>query len=199
MTSIDWPRQFPRTDPEDRRPNNRFDTSLRKSIDDLADELERVGADDWRLETAAEHQKRNPRYPYVDANPDDPGAVVRWTMDGDQYAAACDAYTRLRDNIRSLYKYIREKRKMESRPVVTGESEFANARLPPADDEIAVEPEEPPHVVLGVSPEASPDEIRQAYRREAKRVHPDNGGSEKEFLRIKRAYEDLIEPAEAKP
>ena len=197
MTSIDWPRQFPRTDPEDRRPNNRFDTGLRKSIDDLADELERVGADDWRLETAAEHQKRNPRYPYADANPDDPGAVVRWTMDGDQYAAACDAYTRLRDNIRSLYKYIREKRKMESRPVVTGESEFANARLPPADEEIAAEAEPPAHVVLGVDPNAGPEDVRQAFRRQAVDPHPDNGGSKREFRRLKRARDQLLEQVTA--
>ncbi|ADB63968.1 heat shock protein DnaJ domain protein (plasmid) [Haloterrigena turkmenica DSM 5511] len=195
--TIDWPPQFPRTSAEDRQPNNRFDTSLRQSIDDLADELERVGADDWRLETAAEHQKRNPRYPYADASPDDPGAVVRWTMDGDQYAAACDAYTRLRDNIRSLYKYIHEKRKMESRPVTTGESEFANARLPPADQEIAVEAEPPAHVVLGVDPNAGPEDIRQAYRRQAIDAHPDNGGSKREFRRLKRAKEQLLEEVAA--
>lgn len=197
MTPIDWPQAFPRTEPQDRTPNNRFDTSLRASIDDLADELERVGADDWRLETAADHQKRNPRYPYADANPDDPGAAVYWTMDGDQFAAACDRYTRLRDNIRTLYLYIREKRKMNARPVVTGESEFANARLPPADDPVAVEADEPPHVVLGVSPEASPEDIRQAYRRQAHEKHPDQGGSKAAFRRLKRAYEQLLEEVPA--
>ncbi|SDL09935.1 DnaJ domain-containing protein [Natronorubrum texcoconense] len=193
---MNWPHQFPRTKPENREPNNRFDTSLRQSIDDLEAELERVGADDWRLETTADHQKRNPNYPYADANPDEPSAVVRWSMDGEQYAAACDAYTRLRDNIRSLYLYNREKRKMESRPVTTGESEFANARLPPADDPVVAEADEPPHVTLGVSPDATPDEIRQAYRREAKTAHPDKGGSEAAFRRVKRAYEALAEPTE---
>ncbi|PGF14256.1 molecular chaperone DnaJ [Natrinema sp. CBA1119] len=197
MTSINWPPQFPRTDPQDRTPNNRFEATLRESIDDLADELERVGADDWRLETAAEHQKRNENYPYANANPDDPSAVVRWTMDGDQYAAACDAYTRLRDNIRSLYLYVQEKRKMESRPVTTGESEFANAKLPPADDEIAVEAEPPAHVVLGVDPNAGPEEITQTFRRQALVAHPDNGGSEAEFLRLKRAKETLLEQVTA--
>lgn len=195
MNDISWPPTFPRTDPADRTPNNRFEATLRESIDDLADELERVGADDWRLETGAEHQHQNPKYPYANASPDDPGAVVRWTMDGDQYAAACDAYTSLRDNIRSLYLYIREKRKMESRPVTTGESEFANARLPPADEPVAAEP--PAHVVLGVSPDASPSEIRAAYRERVLEDHPDNGGSETEFKRVEQAKEELLEKVAA--
>ena len=191
MTDLNWPPHLPRTNPSDRQPNNRFDTGLRQSIDDLADELERVGADDWRLETAAEHQKRNPKYPYADANPDDPSAVVRWTMDGDQFAAGCDAYTRLRDNIRALYLYVREKRKMESRPVVTGESEFANARLPPAEDQpVAGEP--PAHVVLGIGPDPTPAEIRQGYRERVREVHPDTGGDPEAFKRVQEAKEELL-------
>ncbi|WP_240334633.1 J domain-containing protein [Halorussus sp. MSC15.2] len=144
MSSLDWPTGFDRTNPTNRERNNRFEASLHDSIDDLESELERLDVDDWRLSTDARHQKQNPKYPYANASPDDPSAVVRWTMDGDQFAVACDAYSRLRDNIRSLYLYLREKRKMEQRPVVTGESEFANARLPSGDDSGAVVAEEPP-------------------------------------------------------
>lgn len=179
MQKIDWPTGFERTPPQERTRNNRFEATLRQSIDDLADELERVGVDDWRLSTGAQHQKQNPRYPYANASPDDPGAVVRWSMDGEQYAAACDAYSRLRDNVRSLFMYVREKRKMEQRPVVTGESEFANARLPPADEEeIAAGPvHREPHEVLEVAPDASPEVVQAAARRKIKDLHGDpNGG-----------------------
>lgn len=48
-------------------------------------------------------------------------------MDGEQYAGACDRFSRLRDNVRTVGLYVRKKRKMEQRPVVTGESELANA------------------------------------------------------------------------
>lgn len=191
-TDLDWPRGWDRTHSGDRTRNNRFEKGLRESIDELEAELERVGVDDWRLSTAAEHQKRNPKYPYADANPDDPGAVVRWSMDGEQYAVACDAYTRLRDNVRSLLLYIREKRKMENRPVETGESEFANARLPPADGD-AVAGERPNYVVLGVDPDASEDEIVAAYREKAKDVHPDRNGDEEEFRRLKQAKEAMLD------
>ena len=45
--------------------------------------------------------------------------------------------------------------------------------------------------VLGVNPESSKDEISSAYKRLAKRAHPDRGGSEEEFRKIQTAYDVL--------
>lgn len=57
----------------------------------------------WRLSTDVDHQTRNPNYPYVDQpEPEDPGVVVRWRMDRGQYAIACGAYFRVRDNSRTV-------------------------------------------------------------------------------------------------
>ena len=50
---------------------------------------------------------------------------------------------------------------------------------------------------LGISEDATPDEIKQAYRRAARRVHPDvniKPGATEHFLNIKEAYEILIDP-----
>lgn len=193
MTELDWPPGFEQTDPAERERNNRYEATLRQSIDELEAELDRLGVDDWRLSTAARHQKQNPKYPYANANPDDPSAVVHWRMDGEQYAVVCDAYSRLRDNVRTLYLYIREKRKMDSRPVVTGESEFANARLPPGDESEAVVAEEPPHAILGVERGADADEVREAFRRKVQTVHPDHGGDEQDFKRVKEARETMLD------
>ena len=57
-----------------------------------------------------------------------------------------------------------------------------------------------PHAVLGVGPEATPDEAARAFRALAKRWHPDrNGGPEaaQQMLRISEAYELLKEQLEA--
>lgn len=41
---------------------------------------------------------------------------------------------------------------------------------------------------LGVPVSASVDEIQRAYRRKVKEVHPDQGGDEDEFKRVREAY-----------
>ena len=44
---------------------------------------------------------------------------------------------------------------------------------------------------LGLPATASPDEVRQAYRRLAAKHHPDKGGDSGEFVRVRKAYERL--------
>ena len=45
--------------------------------------------------------------------------------------------------------------------------------------------------ILGISEEASKSEIRNAFRKLALQHHSDKGGDEKEFKKIKQAYDDL--------
>ena len=60
-----------------------------------------------------------------------------------------------------------------------------------------------PYKVLGVSRDASDDEIKQAYRRLAKQYHPDrNPGDEaaaKKMQQINAAYEQIKNPEKAQP
>lgn len=42
---------------------------------------------------------------------------------------------------------------------------------------------------LGLDPSASPAEVKAAYRERAKEVHPDQGGDEAEFRRLREAYD----------
>lgn len=60
-----------------------------------------------------------------------------------------------------------------------------------------------PYKVLGVSPDASDDEIKQAYRRLAKQYHPDRnpGDAEaaKKMQQINAAYEQIKNPEKAGP
>ena len=45
--------------------------------------------------------------------------------------------------------------------------------------------------VLGVSPSASEQEVKNAYRKKARSTHPDQGGDVKEFERVQEAYDTL--------
>ena len=51
-----------------------------------------------------------------------------------------------------------------------------------------------PRQVLGVGPQASVEEIKAAFRREALATHPDRGGDADAFMRAKAAYDRLITP-----
>lgn len=54
---------------------------------------------------------------------------------------------------------------------------------------------ESPYEVLGLSPSATPDEIKRAYRRLALKYHPDvnkEANSQEKFMRIKHAYNTLL-------
>ncbi|WP_435069194.1 J domain-containing protein [Haloplanus sp. C73] len=193
MSQIDWPAGWERTPARQRTKNRNYEVELQQAIEDLEAELDRLGVDDWRLSTAMDHQSRNPNYPYANQpEPNDPGVVVRWSMDGEQYAVACDAYSRVRDNLRTAGLYIREKRKMSNRPVTTGETEFANARLPSGDGD-TVAAEAPPHEILEVAEDAPDAVVRDAYRARVQEAHPDKGGSREQFERVQRAREAMLD------
>ena len=48
--------------------------------------------------------------------------------------------------------------------------------------------EETLYDILGISPNATPDQIRKAYIKLIKSAHPDKGGDENEFEKITEAY-----------
>lgn len=49
--------------------------------------------------------------------------------------------------------------------------------------------------ILGVDRSATEEEIKRAYRRRARELHPDAGGDEAEFKELTRAYEVLSDPS----
>lgn len=46
---------------------------------------------------------------------------------------------------------------------------------------------------LGVAPDATPDQIKRAYRSKVKKLHPDQGGDAEEFGKVQHAYDVLMD------
>jgi len=195
MTQIDWPAEFERTDPSDREPYpGGFRVTRSTAFSNILDELATWGGvTDVQLDSGAEHQKRNPNKPYANATYDDPGVVVRFTKDGEEMAAACDRWDNPRDNAQDLYHYLHETRMQEQRGTVTAESEYEKLRLPSGDEEDAVVGAVPAHETLGVEPDATDAEVKEAYRERVTDVHPDAGGSREAFARLKDAKEAMLD------
>jgi hypothetical protein len=177
--SLDWPAGWDRTPESEREDGNKFSAGFRRSKKELRDELERLGAEDWRLDD-------------VTGGGGDPGVVLRWTLDGSEHAAACDAYTTKAANLRATYLWLRETRMRNERPVRTGNDGFAAARLPSGEEDGAVVGREPPHEVLNVRPDAPDAVVKGAARSLKAEHHPDNGGDKGEFKRVTRAERAML-------
>lgn len=185
-SQLDWPRGFERTDPDDRENVQKFSNTFRESESDIRDQMRRMDVEDWRLED-------------VTGSGGDPGVALYWTKGGEDHAIACDSYTHKKQNIRELVYWLDEVRKSGDRPVVTGQDTFAAAALPPGEGEDAAGAEPmpsaspgdqldvPPHDILGVAPDADEEAVRSAVRELIFEVHPDHGGSEEAFERVRLA------------
>lgn len=55
-----------------------------------------------------------------------------------------------------------------------------------------------PYKTLGVEKDAGPDDVKRAYRKRAKKTHPDVGGKSEEFEKVQRSYMILSDPARRK-
>ena len=195
MTGLDWPAGFERTPESERERNRSFEATLGSTTQDLATEMGRMDVDAWRGEITNAHTKSN-GLPLHNANPDDPGFVLRWTDEEEQFAVACDASPRLRDNVRTVYLWVHETRMRGNRPVKTGDTEFAAARLPPGDGEETVAVGSTAtlaHEVLGVRENAPDVVVEAAARAQKASAHPDNGGSREEFQEVVQAEKVMLD------
>lgn len=52
--------------------------------------------------------------------------------------------------------------------------------------------------VLRIPPDATREEIEDGYKRQAKKAHPDSGGSHEEFVRLQNAYAVAIHASKPK-
>lgn len=209
---LDWPEGFERTDPSDREPYpHGFRVTRSQAFDNVLTELRRMDATNVQLDTGAQHQKTNPNKPYANASFDDPGVVVRFEVEGQQYAVPMDRWDNPRDNAQAIAKTLEAKRALTRYGVETIESEYQTMALPSGDGEasqrrtgpIAVGPngaggldEERAAELLGVRVDADEDAIKGAAERKLRNGHPDQGG-DADVARIAEARDVLLEGDDA--
>jgi len=116
--------------------------------------------------------------------PLDVGAAVYFTLKGQAICLACDRWDRVADNVAALAQHIDALRRIERYGVGKIEQAFRGyLALPPMVSGVEW------WTVLGVSPNATLDDVEEAFRRRARDAHPDRGGSVETMARLNEARE----------
>lgn len=191
-----WPVGQPRTK---HRRNATFKVGLRKSIDDLQRGLDLLQARNLVLSSNLP-LRLDGTIVMSGSEPSDPAVAVyfdRFVADtvsstrvSRSFVIACDAYLAVRWNVRAIGATVDALRAIERHGATSMlEQAFSGfAALPPGPAAAYPSLLEPWWIVLAVSPEATLEQITEAYRSKAFDNHPDRGGSTLATIQINQAY-----------
>lgn len=192
MTSaypLQWPPGWPRT----KRPeSSAFATSFAKARDELLNELRLLGARNVVISANVPLRQDGLHYARF-PEPADKGVAVYFVLDGNQRCIPCDQWNRTQDNIQAIRKTVEALRGLER----WGAKEMVSAAFRGFQALPAPKQQETWWEVLQVSQAASEQEIREAFRKLARVAHPDAGGSQEEFIKLQKAYEEGLREARA--
>lgn len=171
-----WPVELPRSKLRSKSP---FRVSLARSVSDLQDALRLFGRDTG---LPVKNVLISSNVTLGANKPADPGVAVYFDWDGAQRCIAVDRFTEVEANVRAIYQIL-EGRRQEMR---YGGLHIVRATfrgfvsLPPPDDWRGI---------LGLGPRPTIDEVEAAYKRLARKRHPDAGGSERAMAELNAARE----------
>lgn len=150
----------------------------------LANELHRLGARKEVLSTNV--RLRIDGNPYSNqAQPEDTGAAVYFELKGRLVSLACDKWRRVECNIWAIVKHIESIRGQERWGVGTVDQAFRGYMALPAPGQSSGIQW---WTVLGVPINATPEQVKAAYRILVAKHHPDRGGDVDLFHRVQEAW-----------
>lgn len=171
---LQWPKGWPSTEQE-KQESAKFKTELNTALNNLRRQVELLGGKSLVLSSNCT---------LGDENPDKCGVVAYFTWNELQVAIPCDRWDRVRHNVQAIALTIEAMRGMER----WGAKNMIKAMF----TGFKAIPEKTGGVswwdTLGISSKATEDQINDAYRALAKKLHPDKGGSHEEFSQLNEAY-----------
>lgn len=118
--------------------------------------------------------------------PDDSGVAVYFKIKGRPVVLCCDKWRSVKENLRAITLTISAMRGMDR----WGVSQMLDRIF---TGFIALpEPDPPWWAVLGISSDASRDEIKKAYRETMMINHPDIGGNQERAAQVNHAYKTAM-------
>jgi hypothetical protein len=181
--TLQWPAGKPRT----RKPeHSRFRSKFVTTRDELLREIRLLGGS--RPVISSNIPVRRDGLPYAgQRQPEDKGVAVYFSLKGRPLCFACDRWDAVEDNMQAIRRTIEALRGIERWG--TGDmvqQAFTGFLALPGDS---------PWDVLGIALGAGRQEIEAAYRRKAKVLHPDRGGSDDAMSKLNRARDEAVRTA----
>lgn len=160
--------------------------SIHHATQKIIDEMRLFGGSGLIIST--DLKLRRDGLPYSSQRqPDDQGVAVYFTFQNEQKVIACDSFSKIGCNLWAIAKTIEAMRGIDR----WGCSEI----ITKAFTGFTALPESTGREwwrVLEIEPISTYDEIKSAYRRLAKKYHPDIAGDDTHFKKIKDAYEEAM-------
>jgi hypothetical protein len=166
-----------------------FKVDFDKAVRELGYEIERLGGRypvlstnlELRIDGTPRRDKSEPR---------DPGVAVYFELKSKQKVFACDTFHTVRDNIRAIGLTIAALRSIDR----YGASDMLERALSAFE---ALPAPKSCWNILGLGPGARVPDIKEAYRRKAMTLHPDQGGSDAAMAELNRARDEALGSAAA--
>ena len=128
-----------------------------------------------------------------------PGAKVRYLRNGVWQVVVCYQFSTRAENLRQCYLLLDRLRIAEQHGVqyqgLTSTRDLTTTDTEQARKEELLDA----YDILGVSPDDPVELVRDVFRKKSMYFHPDKGGSEEKFKRLKAAYERICEARGGKP
>lgn len=182
-----WPAGWPRSENPKR---SAFQTPGGRATQNLLTQLSRMGATDVVISSNV--MLRRDGLPYANQRkPEDTGVAVYFTLKGQQQCIPCDRWNSVDDNIHAIGLTVEALRGLErwgAKEMV--DAAFSGFKALPAPSPGSLD--QGWWTVLGLTQNASRQDVEMAYRQLVKKHHPDVGGDPDLFKRLTAAYRQGI-------
>lgn len=188
---LSWPLGRTRTSSWTRK-KSPFKTTPGRARDDLMRELKLLGARNVVISSNVGTYRRGGQdimYADQSAAKNDPGVAVYFNWNSTTYVIACDKWDSVWDNIQACMKTVNAIRGIErwgsGEMVKSAFSGFKELPSPPPTPSTTRKWWD----VLGLSPNATAESVKYAYRSLLFKHHPDKGGTHEKVVELNNAWE----------